>query len=120
VRRGLVVVVALVPGLGCVSDEAIRRVEVSPLQAAPRCYLVHEQLEGRGENLEKATEHLRKRAARVDANYVALSAEPKGGWDPVAMQMAPWSLGRVVIVRGNAYACPPAPPSPPSTSPAGD
>jgi hypothetical protein len=109
-RRHLVALlpVLALPALGCVSDEAIRRVVITPLGAAPSCYLVHEKLEGRGADRRKAEEQLRKRAARAGANYVVIAENDKRGWDPIQAQMAPWTFGNIVIVHGDAYGCPAA------------
>jgi hypothetical protein len=91
--------------LGCVSDEALRRVEIGTARPSRTCELVAERIEARGEDEARAQRTLRKRAYRQGANYVVVQ-ETKSGWDPWATQTAPWTYGRVVIVVGEAYYCP--------------
>src|SRR4051812_46505464 len=91
--------------MGCVSDEAMRRVEIGTARPSRTCELVAERIEGRGEDEAAAQRSLRKRGYREGANYVVVQ-ETKTGWDPFATQYAPWSYGRVAIVVGEAYYCP--------------
>jgi hypothetical protein len=105
-RTSLVLLPLALCSVGCVSDESLRRVVIAPERASVPCRSVQEQLEGRGADLPKAEEDLRRRAARLGANYVVVSESAKGGWDPVQAKIVPWSFGNVVIVAGDAFACP--------------
>jgi hypothetical protein len=93
---------------GCVSDESLRRVVLAPERAVVPCRSVHEQLEGRGADLPKAEDDLRRHAARAGANYVVVPDGAKQGWDPVQAKMVPWTFGGVVVIYGDAFACPAA------------
>ena len=99
---------AVLPHLACVSDEALRRVQITDVRAALSCRLVFERLEGSGQHVRDALRHLRTRAARKGANYVVVTDEPKKGWDVTAMKLQPWTMGSVVVVSGDAFWCPAA------------
>ncbi len=89
---------------GCVSAEAVRPVELGRLAPPRGCRLVASDVSGHGEQQADAEHDLRVAAARRHANYVLVTSD-KRGFDVVALETTPWTLGSAIVVRGDAYAC---------------